>query len=120
MSQKTPPPPIVQAAVVAPPEDVDLNDLGEFPVSGRVIGPDAKPVAGATVYLRGYGVSVPARKGTTDAEGRFTFTSKRELGLKITQTAPNKYAGGPFPTSPKSGTSSHASSQSRPGSASVS
>lgn len=84
-------------AVVAQPEVVAQDSAGDFAVTGRVIGPDGKPCFGATVFLRGYGIRVPERKTTTDVQGRFTFTTKRELGLKMTQTAPDKFVAGPYP-----------------------
>ena len=72
-------------------------DPGDFHVLGKVVGPDGGPVAGAVIYLRAFGVQVPARKAVTDASGTFQFQTKRELGIKMTETAPNHYVGGPFP-----------------------
>jgi RNA polymerase sigma factor (sigma-70 family) len=86
------PPPVAQVVIPqlqASPVQV-VQDLatqqpaGDVVVPGRVVGPDGKPVTGATVYLRGFGVQLPERKATTDADGRFRFTSKHELGWKMT------------------------------------
>jgi hypothetical protein len=57
---------------------------GTFPVRGRVLDPDGKPVAGAEIFVRpntlhGWSPSDPipggqrGRVATTDAEGRFRF-----------------------------------------------
>lgn len=53
---------------------IAMNDDGI--ITGRVIGPDGGPVAGATVVLseRTLLVTVARGRTTTDAEGRFTFT----------------------------------------------
>lgn len=53
---------------------IAMNDDGI--ITGRVIGPDGGPVAGATVILseRTLLVTVARGRTTTDAEGRFTFT----------------------------------------------
>ena len=53
---------------------VALNDDGI--IRGRVVGPDGRPVAGATVVLseRTLLVTAPRDRVTTDADGRFGFT----------------------------------------------
>jgi len=53
---------------------IAMNDDGI--IKGRVIGPDGRPVAGATVVVseRTLLVTAPRGRTTTDAEGRFTFT----------------------------------------------
>jgi TonB-linked SusC/RagA family outer membrane protein len=45
-----------------------LHVLVDVPVTGRVVGPDGKPLPGVTVLVRGTTVG-----GTTDADGRFTL-----------------------------------------------
>ncbi len=70
---------------------------GDFDVPGRVVEPDGKPVAGATVFLRAHGDRLPERKAMTDGDGHFRFSTKHELGWKsitisgkvVTKTAPN-------------------------------
>lgn len=56
---------------------VMLNDDGV--ISGRVAGPDDKPVAGATVVLseKTLLVSAPRGRTVTDVDGQFRFTSHR-------------------------------------------
>ncbi len=56
---------------------VACNDDGIL--AGRVVGPDDRPVAGATVVLseRTLLVSASRAQTTTDAEGRFRFTGHR-------------------------------------------
>lgn len=56
---------------------VAFNDDGI--IHGRVVGPDGKPVAGATVILseRSLLVTTPRDQVTTDAEGDFTFTGNQ-------------------------------------------
>lgn len=53
---------------------VALNDDGIL--AGRVVGPDNRPVPGATVVLaeKTLLVTAPRARATTDAEGRFRFT----------------------------------------------
>lgn len=53
---------------------IAMNDDGI--IKGRVIGPDGRPVAGATVVLseRTLLVTTPRAHVTTDADGRFAFT----------------------------------------------
>jgi uncharacterized GH25 family protein len=46
-------------------------------VSGRVLGPAGKPVAGAELLLVGDGKKPPKRLGATDAGGRFTVNAPR-------------------------------------------
>jgi TonB-linked SusC/RagA family outer membrane protein len=45
-----------------------LHVLADVPVTGRVVGPDGKPLPGVTVLVRGTTVG-----GTTDADGRFSL-----------------------------------------------
>jgi hypothetical protein len=53
---------------------VVLNDDGIL--AGRVVGPDDRPVPGATVVLaeRTLLIAVPKARTTTDAEGHFRFS----------------------------------------------
>ncbi len=98
-------PPVVQVAAPQPrpapvqvvPVPLPQQPPGEVVVTGRVIGPRRFPVAGATVFLRGYGVRLPDRKATTDAEGRFRFTTGHELGWKSSGTFPGQVDWGAFP-----------------------
>ena len=99
-----PPPtkPAARVAAVEPqpqplPADFGRQPDGDVVVPGRVVGPDGRPVAGATVFLRVYGVSLPARKATTDVEGRFRFTTQHEMGWKSTETAPGHFVMGAYP-----------------------
>ncbi len=61
-----------------------LDETGTFPVHGRVLDPDGKPVAGAGVYVRHHAESSgttidpmaawqKGRVAVTDADGRFHF-----------------------------------------------
>ena len=61
----------------------DPFGLGEVEIPGRVIDPNGKPVAAATVFLRKFGVHAPERKATTGASGQFVFKTKRVLGPRI-------------------------------------
>jgi hypothetical protein len=56
---------------------VVLNDDGI--VAGRVVGPDNRPVEGATVtlYQKTLYVAEPRAKMTTDATGEFLFTGHK-------------------------------------------
>ena len=47
---------------------------GTRTVTGRFVGPDGKPVAGADVSVQGLDAEGPGRAGSTDADGRFTVT----------------------------------------------
>jgi RNA polymerase sigma factor (sigma-70 family) len=87
---QTAPNPIVQAQSLAQQPE------GGVSVPGRVVGPDGKLVAGATVFLRSSGVAVPELKAVTDAGGRFRFPTKHELGWKTTPKAPGELVAGPF------------------------
>ena len=71
------PPVVVQSESVEELDPFEHPEWGTVEVPGRVVGPDGKPVAGATIFLRKYGVRVPGRKTTTDAEGQFRFTTFR-------------------------------------------
>src|SRR5262249_50576256 len=68
------------------PESDPLDAVGAFPVRGRVLDSDGKPVAGAEIYVHPYSFdvmtsattnAVPAyqsgRVTASDAEGRFHF-----------------------------------------------
>src|SRR5262249_44802578 len=62
-----------KAAVAAKPAGEDRK---ETKVSGRVLGPDGKPVAGAKLYLNNHspqGRDYPVR-ANSGADGRFDFT----------------------------------------------
>ncbi len=88
------PRPVVQPVVavaeaVDEPDPFDRHDWGNVEVPGRVVSPDGRPVAGATIFLRKYGVRVPSKKTTTDAEGRFKFTTFRRQGPKLSADSPN-------------------------------
>jgi RNA polymerase sigma factor (sigma-70 family) len=74
------------AATQAVPEADALDAVGTFPVQGRVLDPDGKPVAGAEIYVHHYsfdamasatGNTVPSyrsdRVAASDADGRFRF-----------------------------------------------
>jgi len=82
----TPPPAARKTAVPAiPPPRPDFADpAGMLPVSGRVLDPDGKPVAGAEVYVRHHAemhwtpidpmaARQKGRVAVTDAGGRFHF-----------------------------------------------
>jgi hypothetical protein len=62
---------------------VAWNDDGIL--AGRVIGPDGRPVAGATVVLSEKTLLVSATRATatTDAEGRFRFTGHQLYHLYL-------------------------------------
>ena len=77
---------IPPAATQRVPEPDPLDAVGTFPVRGRVLDPDGKPVAGAEIYVHHYnfdamasttGNTVPSYKSgrvaTSDADGRFRF-----------------------------------------------
>jgi len=87
-------PPVAQRAAPAPAprpeaerESDPLDAVGTFPVHGRVIDPDGKPLAGAEIFIRpnnelglaGSDAAVPAPKGqkgrvaVSGADGRFRF-----------------------------------------------
>ncbi|MFI5454408.1 MAG: sigma factor-like helix-turn-helix DNA-binding protein [Isosphaerales bacterium] len=78
VAQRTTPPATPQ------PEPDPPDTIGTFPVAGRVLDPDGKPVAGAEIFIRhytesGWDPADPAPKGqkgrvaVSDAEGRFHF-----------------------------------------------
>ncbi len=54
---------------VAPKWSLDLDPEGPLPLEGQVLGPDGKPVGGATVRLG----SVPPRTTTSEQDGSFSF-----------------------------------------------
>ena len=66
------------------PKPTPRDAVGTFPVRGRVLDPDGKPVAGAGVYVRPYAerrwsendpmaARQKGRVASTDADGRFHF-----------------------------------------------
>jgi RNA polymerase sigma factor (sigma-70 family) len=65
-----------EPAKAAPPREKGSPARPEEAVSGRVLGPDGRPVAGAAVYLFGWKRDLtptePQRIATTDAAGRFS------------------------------------------------
>ena len=83
------PPVVARPAVVDEPDPFEHPEWGTVEVPGRVVGPDGTPIAGATIFLRKYGVRVPGRKTTTDAEGRFKFTAFRRQGPRLSAVTPN-------------------------------
>jgi hypothetical protein len=60
------------AGLIAPPP-AQAQNLGQRTVIGIVVDPDAKVVAGATVFLKDL-KSKSIRSYTTDAAGKFRFT----------------------------------------------
>jgi hypothetical protein len=82
---------VVQSGNVDEPDPFEHPEWGQVDVPGRVIDPGGKPVAGATIFLRKYkyGLRVPVKKTTTDADGRFKFTTFRRQGPKLTDATPN-------------------------------
>jgi vitamin B12 transporter len=65
-------------AVAAVPADAD-------PLTGRVLDPDARPVAGVRVLLEG---PLGVRTTITDAEGRFAFDDLGNAHYRVTIEAP--------------------------------
>ena len=63
---------------------------GHTPLSGTVIGPGGKPVAGADLLLAGMPVYDPPilARGRSDAEGRFTLERPAELAAQTSFIAP--------------------------------
>jgi protocatechuate 3,4-dioxygenase beta subunit len=59
-------------------------------VSGRVVGPDGRPVAGATVTLfeRTLTTLEPRIRVVTDGDGRFRFTGQRTHHLVLVAEQP--------------------------------
>ena len=55
------------------PTEVQAQNLGQRNVFGYVVDADAKPVGGATVFLK-YLKTKSIRSFTTQADGRFRFT----------------------------------------------
>jgi RNA polymerase sigma factor (sigma-70 family) len=67
--------PPTEPAKPAPAAAKTEPDATKATVSGRVVDPDGKPVAGAYVFVRPAGGKEPARVTVkTDAEGRFTLS----------------------------------------------
>ena len=56
----------------------------------RVVDPEGDPVANAKVFKPAWRIVAPSQKGTTDAEGRLTFTTERELGPWRAEGTPDK------------------------------
>ncbi len=92
-----PPGPPIPAPSVAPAgpvpvaradDEPDPLGWGDFDVVGQVVDPDGKPVAGALVFRRQFGLRTPERKAATDAQGRFTFSARRKLGPRLDPNAP--------------------------------
>ena len=76
---------------VAQPQPGSADAAGTFPVRGRVLDPDGKPVAGAGVYVRHYAevqwlpidpmaARQKGRVAVTDADGRFHFELDKAAG----------------------------------------
>jgi protocatechuate 3,4-dioxygenase beta subunit len=73
----------------APPRDTaPEKPAATVTVTGKVLAPDGRPVAGARIYLRHYTPGEPAYpvRATTDGAGRFTFSFDRSK-LGPAQTA---------------------------------
>ncbi len=87
-----PPVPVPAAAAriaeVPPEAEDDPMGWGHFEVTGRVVAPDGKPVAGAVVFRREYGIRAPKSKAATNALGRFRFQATRKLGPRLDSNAP--------------------------------
>ncbi len=92
-----PPGPPAPAPILAPAgpapvaqadDEPDPLGWGDVEVAGQVVDPDGKPVAGASVFRRHYGIRAPERKAATDAQGRFTFQARRTLGPRLDPDAP--------------------------------
>jgi hypothetical protein len=60
--------------------DALVESDGPLVVSGRVLGPDRKPVAGAEIEAWQFGETVARARATTDADGRFVFTTTARAG----------------------------------------
>jgi RNA polymerase sigma factor (sigma-70 family) len=93
------PPP---AAPPKPPAAQDKPNKKDIAYSGRVLGPDGKPVAGAKVYLTmwwGYHYEpfLDPESATTDRDGRFAFTAPRakyqDQATVVAAAAPNMGVG---------------------------
>ncbi len=84
--------------VVPPAEPVTVTLQPAVRVSGRVVDPDAKPVAGAEVFLMaerqrgGYSGSSFAGRATSDDEGRFLFTDVDPGTLRVSARAVGRQA----------------------------
>ncbi|WP_422928729.1 sigma-70 family RNA polymerase sigma factor [Singulisphaera sp. PoT] len=76
-------PPVAKKEIEEVQNWAKLDVVGKRPVRGRVVDPDGKPVAGASIYVQAHSMSVhfpdhpaPAQSGLvakTDADGRFLF-----------------------------------------------
>jgi RNA polymerase sigma factor (sigma-70 family) len=83
-----PPPPQPQLPAAAPAKEpaplvadkADPDPADVFTYSGRVLDPDGKPLAGAKIYISGLisGIIEFKPRATTEADGTFRFTVKRE------------------------------------------
>jgi hypothetical protein len=97
-----------------PASDAPAKDKAVVKVSGRVLDPDGKPVAGAKVHLLQWGLAyggpppdqAPKVWAETDKDGRFSFTAPRyygELFVTAAGFAPGWEMTGRFPSSVKVG-----------------
>ena len=73
------------AVYVVEPE----NPWGSFQVVGRVIDPDGKPVAGATIYQRHFGLRPLVKQTVSDAAGQFTLSTPRRNPHYLDSTDPD-------------------------------
>ncbi len=64
----------VFAAQFNPAAPADAPDA-TLVISGRVVGPDGKPLAGAAIDALTAAGNLPSVSATTDADGRFMFTT---------------------------------------------
>ncbi len=80
--------------LVAPLLWIVLGQGPNTPLSGTVIGPGGKPVAGADLLLAGMPVYDPPilARGRSDAEGRFTLERPAELAAQTSFIAPILWA----------------------------
>ena len=83
----------------ARPEPDPLDAVGTFPVRGRVLDPDGKPVAGAEIYVHRYsfdrtsaspGNTARRRRATASgADGRFRFDLDKASSDSLTGDFPS-------------------------------
>jgi RNA polymerase sigma factor (sigma-70 family) len=72
-----PPAPAAPAAATQPVAAAAEKEKEVVEVSGRVLGPDGKPIPGARLYLLGTKRTKPEPIATADADGAFRFTAKQ-------------------------------------------